>query len=84
MTVDEDVLMLDYQEDGGSSSDKGKAPMDADQLRALQEAFEKQQEALEKQRSDHQNLESKVDKLDSKVDTLNDKFDILLALLKKP
>ncbi|PNX89527.1 hypothetical protein L195_g045647, partial [Trifolium pratense] len=80
----EDVLMLDYQEDGGSSSDKCKAPVDADQLRALQEAFEKQQEALEKQRSDHQNLESKVDKLDSKVDTLNDKFDILLALLKKP
>ncbi|PNX58901.1 hypothetical protein L195_g059418, partial [Trifolium pratense] len=56
----DDVLMLDYQEDGGPSSDKGKAPMDTDQLRALQEALRQQQEALERQRSDHLNLESKV------------------------
>ncbi|PNX63504.1 hypothetical protein L195_g061660, partial [Trifolium pratense] len=48
-----DVLMIDYQEDGEPSSDKGKAPMDTDQLRALQEALRQQQEGLERQRSDH-------------------------------
>ncbi|CAJ2637530.1 unnamed protein product [Trifolium pratense] len=81
---DADVLMIDYQEDGEPSSDKGKAPMDSDQLRVLQDALRQQQEALERHRSNHQNLESKVDKLDSKVDSLNDKFDILLAFLQKP
>ncbi|XP_045798065.1 uncharacterized protein LOC123892318 [Trifolium pratense] len=70
----EDVLML---EAGESSSGIAQAPVDADQLRVLQEA-------IEQQRADHQNLESKVDTLDSKVDTLNDKFDIIIALLKKP
>ncbi|CAJ2672550.1 unnamed protein product [Trifolium pratense] len=54
-----DVLMIDYQEDGEPSSDKGKAPMDTDQLRVFQVALRQQQEALERQRSDHQNLESK-------------------------
>ncbi|PNX63898.1 hypothetical protein L195_g053745, partial [Trifolium pratense] len=73
----EEVLMLGYTEDGGSSSDKGKAPVDADQLSVLQQA-------IEQQRDYHQNLETKVDKLDSKVDNLNDKFDIIIALLKKP
>ncbi|CAJ2644893.1 unnamed protein product [Trifolium pratense] len=81
---DADVLMIDYQEDGEPSSDKGKAPMDSDQLRVLQDALRQQQEDLERHRSNHQNLESKVDKLDSKVDSLNDKFDILLAFLQKP
>ncbi|XP_045801129.1 uncharacterized protein LOC123895000 [Trifolium pratense] len=81
---DADVLMIDYQEDGEPSSNKGKAPMDSDQLRVLQDALRQQQEALERHRSNHQNLESKVDKLDSKVDSLNDKFDILLAFLQKP
>ncbi|CAJ2638234.1 unnamed protein product [Trifolium pratense] len=81
---DADVLMIDYQEDGEPSSDKGKAPMDSDQLRVLQDALRQQQEALERHRSNHQILESKVDKLDSKVDSLNDKFDILLAFLQKP
>ncbi|CAJ2641629.1 unnamed protein product [Trifolium pratense] len=81
---DADVLMIDYQEDGEPSSDKGKAPMDSDQLRVLQDALRQQQEALERHRSNHQNLESKADKLDSKVDSLNDKFDILLAFLQKP
>ncbi|PNX66040.1 hypothetical protein L195_g054857 [Trifolium pratense] len=69
--------MIDYTEDGGSSSNIAQAPVDADQLRVLQEA-------IEQQRADHQNLETKVDKLDSKVDNLNDKFDIIIALLKKP
>ncbi|PNX59962.1 hypothetical protein L195_g051685, partial [Trifolium pratense] len=73
------VLMIDYPEDSGSSSDKGKAPMEADvdHLRVLEQA-------IEEQRSDHQVLASKVDKLDSKVDALNNKFDIIIALLQKP
>ncbi|CAJ2661580.1 unnamed protein product [Trifolium pratense] len=75
----EEVLMLGFSEDGGSSSDKGKAPLEpgVDHLSVFQQA-------IEKQRSDHQVLETKVDKLDSKVDTLNDKFDMIIALLKKP
>ncbi|PNX77356.1 hypothetical protein L195_g033320 [Trifolium pratense] len=74
-----EVLMLGFSEDGGSSSDKGKAPLEADvdHLSVLQQA-------IERQRSDHQVLETKVDKLDSKVDNLNDKFDVIIALLKKP
>ncbi|PNX69159.1 hypothetical protein L195_g056563 [Trifolium pratense] len=75
----QEVLMLGFSEDDGSSSDKGKAPLEADveQLSVLQQA-------IERQRSDNQVLETKVDKLDSKVDTLNDKFDTIIALLKKP
>ncbi|PNX65870.1 hypothetical protein L195_g062813, partial [Trifolium pratense] len=53
----EEVLMLGCTEDGGSSSDIAQAPVDADQLRVLQQA-------IEQQRADHQNLETKVDKLD--------------------
>ncbi|PNX64988.1 hypothetical protein L195_g054306 [Trifolium pratense] len=75
----QEVLMLGFSEDDGSSSDKGKAPLEADvdQLSVLQQA-------IERQRSDHQVLETKVDKLDSKVDALNDKFDTIIAFLKKP
>ncbi|PNX88266.1 hypothetical protein L195_g044369, partial [Trifolium pratense] len=75
----EQVLMIDYPEDGGSSSDKGKVPMEADvdHLRVLEQA-------IEEQRSDHQVLASKVDSLDSKVDDLHTKFETIIALLRKP
>ncbi|PNX64974.1 hypothetical protein L195_g054299, partial [Trifolium pratense] len=77
--IKEQVLMIDYSEDGGSPSDKGKAPIEAnmDHLRVLEQA-------IEEQRSEHQVLATKVDKLDSKVDTLNNKFDMIIALLQKP
>ncbi|PNX68187.1 hypothetical protein L195_g063868, partial [Trifolium pratense] len=52
---DADTLMIDYQEVGEPSSDKGKAPMDSDQLRIFQDALRQQQEALERHRSNHQN-----------------------------
>ncbi|PNX81636.1 hypothetical protein L195_g037660 [Trifolium pratense] len=39
---DADVLMIDYQEDGETSSDKGKALMDSDQLRILQDELRQQ------------------------------------------
>ncbi|PNX55712.1 hypothetical protein L195_g049342 [Trifolium pratense] len=61
----------------GSSSDKGKAPMDLvmeDKLRVLEDA-------IGTQRSDHQQLAGKVDNLDTKVDGLHVKFDKILALL---
>ncbi|PNX64360.1 hypothetical protein L195_g062078, partial [Trifolium pratense] len=65
----ESLLLIEYPEDDGSSSDKGKAPMevDVDQLRVLEQA-------IEAQRLDHQVLASKVDTLDSKVDDLHTKF----------
>ncbi|CAJ2647315.1 unnamed protein product [Trifolium pratense] len=84
VTPEAAVLLIDHQEDGEPSADKGKAYVDSDQLRILQEDLRLQQEALERQRSNHLTLESKVDSLDSKVDSLNSKFDTLLALLQKP
>ncbi|CAJ2645069.1 unnamed protein product [Trifolium pratense] len=87
----DDVLMIEYQEEGEPSSDKGKAPLVedqapvvVDQLQIFQEALREQQEGLERQRTAHLNLESKVDGLVSNVGSLNDKFDQLLAFLKKP
>ncbi|PNX98634.1 hypothetical protein L195_g021885 [Trifolium pratense] len=80
----DDVLMLDYQEEGEPSSDKGKAPMVEEQLQTLQEALREQQEGLERQRTAQQTLETKVDGLVSNVGSLNDKFDKLLAFLQKP
>ncbi|CAJ2654737.1 unnamed protein product [Trifolium pratense] len=93
----EDVLMIDYPEEG-EPSDKGKAPMVeeqapviedqapvmADQLQIFQEALREQQEGLERQRAAQETLETKVDGLVSNVGSLNDKFDQLLAFLKKP
>ncbi|CAJ2657512.1 unnamed protein product [Trifolium pratense] len=93
----EDVLMIDYPEDG-EPSDKGKAPLVeeqapviedqapvmANQLQIFQEALREQQEGLERQRAAHETLETKVDGLVSNVGSLNDKFDQLLAFLKKP
>ncbi|PNX85968.1 hypothetical protein L195_g042043, partial [Trifolium pratense] len=75
----ETVLLIEYPEDVGSSSDKGKAPMesDVDKLKVLEEA-------IGAQRSDHQVLASKVDSLDSKVDDLHTKFDQIIVLLSKP
>ncbi|PNX60147.1 hypothetical protein L195_g060041, partial [Trifolium pratense] len=93
----EDVLMIDYPEDG-EPSDKGKAPLVeeqapviedqapvmAEQLQIFQEALREQQEGLERQRAAQETLETKVDGLVSNVGSLNDKFDQLLAFLKKP
>ncbi|CAJ2645698.1 unnamed protein product [Trifolium pratense] len=93
----EDVLMIDYPEEG-EPSDKGKAPVVeepepviedqapvmADQLQIFQEALREQQEGLERQRAAQETLETKVDGLVSNVGSLNDKFDQLLAFLKKP
>ncbi|CAJ2671174.1 unnamed protein product [Trifolium pratense] len=93
----EDVLMIDYPEEG-EPSDKGKAPLVeepepviedqapvmADQLQIFQEALREQQEGLERQRAAQETLETKVDGLVSNVGSLNDKFDQLLAFLKKP
>ncbi|CAJ2652132.1 unnamed protein product [Trifolium pratense] len=93
----EDVLMIDYPEEG-EPSDKGKAPLIeepepviedqapvmAEQLQIFQEALREQQEGLERQRAAQETLETKVDGLVSNVGSLNDKFDQLLAFLKKP
>ncbi|PNX64962.1 hypothetical protein L195_g062366, partial [Trifolium pratense] len=65
----EDVLMIDYPEEG-ESSDKGKAPLVeeqapldqdqapvvVDQLQIFREALREQQEGLERQRAAHQTL----------------------------
>ncbi|CAJ2638207.1 unnamed protein product [Trifolium pratense] len=93
----DDVLMIDYPEEG-EPSDKGKAPLVeeqapviedqapvmANQLQIFQEALREQQEGLERQRAAQETLETKVDGLVSNVGSLNDKFDQLLAFLKKP
>ncbi|CAJ2637790.1 unnamed protein product [Trifolium pratense] len=93
----DDVLMIDYPEEG-EPSDKGKvplveeqapviedqAPVMANQLQIFQEALREQQEGLERQRAAQETLETKVDGLVSNVGSLNDKFDQLLAFLKKP
>ncbi|MCH80445.1 hypothetical protein A2U01_0001213 [Trifolium medium] len=80
----EDVLMIDYQEEGEPSSDQGQAPHVEEQLLNLQQALREQQEGLERQRAAQETLETKVDGLVSNVGSLNDKFDQLLAFLKKP
>ncbi|PNX59317.1 hypothetical protein L195_g059630, partial [Trifolium pratense] len=80
----EDVLMIDYPEEGEPSSVQRQAPQVEEQILNLQQALREQQEGLEHQRAAQETLETKVDGLVSNVGSLNDKFDQLLAFLKKP
>ncbi|CAJ2662111.1 unnamed protein product [Trifolium pratense] len=80
----EDVLMIDYPEEGEPSFVQGQAPQVQEQILNLQQALREQQEGVERQRAAQETLETKVDGLVSNVGSLNDKFDQLLAFLKKP